>query len=313
MQAVKDITRRRGSLTPQLARKGSITDKYKLGRVLGIGSFSIVKEAVNKLTGEKFACKIINHSEDSAGGAVAGTKSLLDDVELEISLHASLLHGNILRLVEYYRTEKKIFVVMELLTGGELLGALNDRGSFPESDARELFAQLLHACAYIHSRGIVHRDIKLENLLLVREGDLSCVKLADFGLSAQIRRRTGDGSAGLNTVCGTPTYVAPEVLLSTSENPYGPACDLWSAGVLLFNLLAGYPPFHEANLPQLFKSIRKGLKPYEFMADPSWTMVSAEAKDLIQRLLVVNPKERLSAAEALKHPWICGEQLPAAA
>mmetsp|Transcript_19575 Transcript_19575/g.49440 ORF Transcript_19575/g.49440 Transcript_19575/m.49440 type:complete len:311 (+) Transcript_19575:288-1220(+) len=305
MQAVRQqLKLRRRTSTEHLARKGSILEKYKLERVLGVGSFSVVKLAVDRATGEKFACKIINLADASSLSGVAATgEAMFDDVEREIATHAALSHPNVLRLVEYYRTDRKIFVIMELLTGGDLLDALSERGSFAEDDARELFRQLLEALKYMHGAGIVHRDIKLENLLLVREGDISRVKLADFGLSAQLQAKA-PGQSGLSTVCGTPTYVAPEVLLSKSGNPYGPACDLWSAGVLLFNLLSGYPPFHESNLTQLFSSIRKGLKPYEFMKDPSWSLVSSEAKDLIAQLLVTDPTARKTAAEALQHPWI---------
>ncbi len=162
--------------------------------------------------------------------------------------------------------------------------------------ARIIFKQLVEAVKYMHDKQIVHRDLKLENMLLAKQNDIRTIKIADFGLAKKY------GQAALSTICGTPQYVAPEVIKG-GDTPYtyGKECDLWSCGVILFILLGGYPPFYDESEPRLFRKIREGKPDYD---DPVWKEVSPEAKDLLDKLLNVNPKERLTVEKALAHPWM---------
>ena len=197
-----------------------------------------------------------------------------------------------------------MYVIMEYLPGGELLEALlgKEKGSdgkephYSEEDARIIFSQLIEAVHYMHDKQIVHRDLKLENMLLQKPNDINSIKIADFGLAKKY------GQAALSTICGTPQYVAPEVIKGGSTPyTYGKECDLWSCGVILFILLGGYPPFYDDSEPRLFRKIRQG-KPD--MDDPVWDEVSTEAKDLIMKLLVVDPEKRLTVEGVLDHPWM---------
>jgi serine/threonine protein kinase len=183
---------------------------------------------------------------------------------------------------------------MEMLEGGELLDAVLEKGHYSEADARSCFLQIMRAIQYLHSRGIVHRDLKLENLLLVRKKDIGHIKIADFGLARRYM-----GASAMTTICGTPQYVAPEIIKGGPAR-YGPECDLWSAGVILFILLGGYPPFYDESEPRLFEKIRKGK--FDFN-DDVWSVVSADAKDVIRRLLVVDPAKRMTLQEVFEHPW----------
>ncbi|KAL6759504.1 kinase-like domain-containing protein [Haematococcus lacustris] len=177
-----------------------------------------------------------------------------------------------------------------MLTGGELLEEVLSRGSFTEQEARCCFVQLLRGIQYLHSRGVVHRDLKLENVLLASAGDIRHIKIADFGLAKRIAP-----DAGLQT------YVAPEVIMGLKGHQYGPGVDMWSAGVVLFILLGGYPPFWSESEPVMFEQIRKGAFTFN---DPVWAFVTQEAKDLICSLLVTDPEHRLTATQALAHPWV---------
>jgi len=197
-------------------------------------------------------------------------------------------------LKEYFEENNKVYLLTELLTGGELLDAVLEKGHYSEGDARLCFMKLLEGLAYLHTKKIAHRDLKLENLLLDRKDDISTVKIADFGLAKRAAEST------METICGTPQYVAPEVILGIPGNKYTFTVDLWSAGVILFILLGGYPPFYDEHEPRLFMKIRRGQYSFD---DPVWAKVSDLAKDLIRKLLTTDPDKRLSADEALKHEW----------
>jgi serine/threonine protein kinase len=157
-----------------------------------------------------------------------------------------------------------------------------------------VFVRLIKGIQYIHTKNVVHRDLKLENLLLQNKDDITSIKIADFGLA----KRAMNGY--METVCGTPQYVAPEVIKPVPGVVYGPECDLWSAGVVLFTILAGYPPFYNENTPALFRQIRKGAFNFD---DPVWDEVSDDAKDLIQKLLTVSPQDRITSEGCLQHKW----------
>lgn len=205
-------------------------------------------------------------------------------------------HRNVVQLVSLWETSSKIYLVLELVEGGELFDHIVDAGSYSEADASCLTGQIVSAVSYLHSKGVVHRDLKPENLLYAGnkpDGSVGDIKLADFGLSKLFQQ---DNS--LQTACGTPGYVAPEVL---SGKGYGKEVDLWSVGVIMYILLCGFPPFYDDNTAALFKQIMAGS--FSFPS-PYWDNVSSEAKDLINKLLVVDPKKRLTAKEVLSHPWI---------
>ncbi|KAL4424298.1 hypothetical protein ABPG75_001599 [Micractinium tetrahymenae] len=270
----------------------NIRDVYKMGKTIGTGGFSVVKLATDRATGEQWACKIM--SLPPPGKQYNENESSRADIFKEIDILLSLEHDNIVLMKEYFEENNKVYLIMEMLSGGELLDAVLDTGHYSEADARSCFLQIIRAIQYLHSRGIVHRDLKLENLLLVKKKDISHIKIADFGLA---RRYAGPGA--LTTICGTPQYVAPEIIKGGPAR-YGPECDLWSAGIILFILLGGYPPFYDESEPRLFEKIRKGS--FDFK-DDVWTAVSADAKDLISKLLVVDPRSRLTINEVLAHPW----------
>ena len=185
---------------------------------------------------------------------------------------------------------------MELVTGGELFDRIVEKGSYSERDAAYVIMKITSAVKYLHDRGIVHRDLKPENLLYATESLESEIKLADFGLSTLVSEEDM-----LRTACGTPGYVAPEVL---KNKGYTKAVDMWSIGVIMYILLCGFPPFYEENTAQLFEQIMAGR--YDF-PDPYWTNISPSAKELIQKLLVVDAEGRYTADQVLAHPWITGQ------
>jgi len=249
--------------------------------VLGQGYFAVVKVGINKKTKERVAVKMVN-------------KSLVEKEETlanEIDILGSIEHPNVVSMHAIFDTEDILFIVMELMEGGELYEEIVKRKTFTEQDASEIVRQLTEALAYLHEKGIVHRDLKLENLLLKKKNTLE-IKLADFGLS-----KLYSGQA-LQTACGTPFYVAPDVLLGTG---YGPAVDMWSVGVLLYVLLSGRLPFAADSDAELFRLIIAGNLVWK---SPQFDTVTAEAKDLITKLINVVPEERWTAKQVLDHPWI---------
>ena len=212
---------------------------------------------------------------------------------------AQVHHENIIGLLFTYVTPKKVFIVTELASGGELLERVVEIGNFSESDARSVIYQVLKGMEYLHSKNIVHRDLKLENILLSDGSSSAIVKIADFGLA----RFFADDSQ-LRTICGSPLYVAPEILdIGANMETYTPAVDMWSIGVMLYILLSGNSPFENEDEQSLFQMIRLG----EYsMDDHLWDHVSDEAKDCVQRLLTVNTSVRMTITQALEHPWVLG-------
>ncbi|XP_018353388.1 PREDICTED: calcium/calmodulin-dependent protein kinase type 1 isoform X2 [Trachymyrmex septentrionalis] len=267
-------------------RSPSVEDKYILKDLLGTGAFSEVRLAESKeKPGQMFAVKIIDKK------ALKGKE---DSLENEIKVLRRLTHPNIVQLLETFEDKHKVYLVMELVTGGELFDRIVEKGSYTEKDASGLIRQVLEAVDYMHEQGVVHRDLKPENLLYYSSDEDSKIMISDFGLSKM------EDSGIMATACGTPGYVAPEVL---AQKPYGKAVDVWSIGVISYILLCGYPPFYDENDANLFAQILRG----EFEFDsPYWDDISASAKDFIGKLMCVNVEERYTCKQALAHPWISG-------
>jgi len=273
---------------------GNVEDNFELKQLLGEGAFSKVFLAESRtVKGGLVAVKIIDKEE------LCREEDKMFLVDKEIEIMSQLDHEHIIRLLEVYENNREVCLVMELAKGGELFDRLLEQGSLRESEAARLFSQLLEAVAELHSRGIVHRDLKPENLLFYDNTADSQILLADFGLSDYEEELSKD-----SPVAGTPTYLAPEVIAQTESSA---AQDLWSCGVILFIILCGYPPFfsdeenEQDSETAVLKAVVKGR--YNFHS-AFWDQVSSEAKDLVSRLLCLDPQLRLSAREALRHPWI---------
>jgi len=270
-------------------KKDEIAKYYEIKEKLGTGSFAVVKRAVRKSDGKQFAIKVIKKTKLNA--------EELAVVHDEVEIMHKINHDHCVQLYEMFETSKKIYMVMELLTGGELFDRIVAKGSYSEREASDLIKDITNAIQYLHGIGIVHRDLKPENLIYLNQRNDSKIKITDFGLA---KFRSGSKLEAMTTACGTPGYVAPEVL---KNEPYGKAVDMWSLGVILYILLCGFPPFYHESTAALYKQIKKG--EYDF-PDPYWTDISDSAKNLVQCLLTVDPKKRYTAKQVLAHPWIAG-------
>ncbi|XP_074556249.1 CBL-interacting serine/threonine-protein kinase 5-like [Curcuma longa] len=256
--------------------------KYEMGRVLGKGTFAKVYYGRELSSGESVAIKVIDKEQ------VGRQARMMEQIKREVVVMRLVRHPNVVELREMMATKTRIFFVMEYVRGGELFARVA-RGRLPEDQARRYFHQLISAVDFCHSHGVFHRDLKPENLLVDRRGDL---KISDFGLSALPEQLRHDGL--LHTQCGTPAYVAPEVLRRRGYD--GAKADLWSCGVILFVLLAGFLPFQDESLTKMYKKVLKAK--YQI---PPW--FSGDASHLVSRLLVVNPDERISIPAILQDPW----------
>ncbi|XP_075484106.1 CBL-interacting protein kinase 32-like isoform X2 [Primulina tabacum] len=256
--------------------------KYEIGRTIGEGTFAKVKFAKDSETGQPVAMKILDKDK-------VLRHKMAEQIRREIATMKLIKHPNVVRLYEIMASKTKIFIVMEFVTGGELFDNIVNHGRMQEDDARKFFQQLINTVDYCHSRGVFHRDLKPENLLMDDAGNL---KVSDFGLSALSHTVRDDGL--LHTTCGTPNYVAPEVLNDRGYD--GATADLWSCGVILFVLLAGYLPFDDANLMNLYSKISSA----NFTC-PSW--FSFGAMKLIARILEPNPMKRITIPEILEDEW----------
>ncbi|KAI8376625.1 kinase-like domain-containing protein [Choanephora cucurbitarum] len=270
-----------------------LTSTYKVSKkTLGIGSFAVVKKCVHRSTGQPYALKII-------------LKKAIADIMKQVR------HPNIVSMHQLYESKDAVYIVTDLASGGELFQQLLKKGSYTEKDASSLTRQMLQGLHYLHERDIVHRDMKPENLLFQTTADQANLMITDFGLSKILRAQDDI----LTTACGTPGYVAPEVLLQTGHNK---PVDLWSVGVILFTLLSGYTPFWGEDQVTLFQSIIAGQYEYD---EEYWSTISnsgtiieattkekRETKDLIDRLLTFDPNKRITAKEALEHHWIIGSK-----
>ncbi|XP_067128959.1 calcium/calmodulin-dependent protein kinase type II delta chain-like isoform X2 [Centruroides vittatus] len=263
------------------------SDNYDLKEELGKGAFSIVRRCVQKSTGLEFAAKIINTKKLSSRD--------FQKLEREARICRKLNHPNIVRLHDSIQEEGSHYLIFDLVTGGELFEDIVAREYYSEADASHCIQQILESVNHCHQNLIVHRDLKPENLLLASKAKGAAVKLADFGLAIEVQ---GDQQAWYG-FAGTPGYLSPEVL---KKDPYGKPVDIWACGVILYILLVGYPPFWDEDQHRLYGQIKAGAYDYP---SPEWDTVTPEAKNLINNMLTVNPAKRISAAEALKHPWIC--------
>ncbi|KAM5288231.1 serine/threonine-protein kinase DCLK1 isoform 4-T4 [Ctenodactylus gundi] len=269
----------------------TITERYKVGRTIGDGNFAVVKECVERSTAREYALKIIKKSK------CRGKEHMIQN---EVSILRRVKHPNIVLLIEEMDVPTELYLVMELVKGGDLFDAITSTNKYTERDASGMLYNLASAIKYLHSLNIVHRDIKPENLLVYEHQDGSkSLKLGDFGLATIV-----DGP--LYTVCGTPTYVAPEII---AETGYGLKVDIWAAGVITYILLCGFPPFRGSGDDQevLFDQILMGQVDFP---SPYWDNVSDSAKELITMMLLVNVDQRFSAVQVLEHPWVNDDGLP---
>ncbi|KAK1885155.1 Serine/threonine-protein kinase H1 [Dissostichus eleginoides] len=270
--------------------------RYDIKALIGRGSFSRVVRVEHRETRQPFAIKMME-VEGPEGREVCAS---------ELAVLQRVSHSHVIQLIEVFQFPQRVYMVLELATGGELLDRVVSRGHFTERDATQALRMVLAGVAYLHNLGITHRDLKPENLLYYHPGADSRLLVTDFGLAtfggAGSEVSSGDHSGAetwsLRTTCGTPEYMAPEVLLS---RPYSCAVDMWALGVIAYIVLSGSMPFEDDSRTRLYRSIVRGK--YSFHGDP-WPSVSNLAKDFIHRLLPLDPASRLSADQALRHPWV---------
>ncbi|XP_040912992.1 calcium/calmodulin-dependent protein kinase IGb [Toxotes jaculatrix] len=262
----------------------NIQEVFDFMEELGSGAFSEVYMVKEKKTGKMFAMKCVKKKQK---------RDL--NLENEIAVLRRIKHENVVGMEDFYESQTHYYLVMELVTGGELFDRILDRGVYSEKDASAVIQQVLQAVSYLHQNGIVHRDLKPENILYYSQDENSKIMISDFGLSKMVDNDI------MSTACGTPGYVAPEVL---AQKPYSKAVDCWSIGVITYILLCGYPPFYEESETLLFSKIMKAQ--YEFDS-PFWDDISESAKDFIRNMMQKNPNMRYSTDQALRHPWIIGK------
>ncbi|KAG6396372.1 hypothetical protein SASPL_142520 [Salvia splendens] len=283
----------RGSESESESESGSIgrkrLGKYAVGRTLGEGNFGKVKFATNVESGESFAIKVLEKNRISG-------LNIIDQIKREIGTLKLLRHPNVVRLHEVLASKVKIYMVLEYVNGGELFDRIASRGKYSEAQGRKLFQQLIDGVAYCHNKGVYHRDLKLENVLIDQSG---VIKITDFGLSALPQHFRADGL--LHTTCGSPNYVAPEILSNKGYD--GATSDTWSCGVILYVILTGHLPFDDRNLVVLYQKIFKG-----DTRMPKW--LSSGAKNLIKRILDPNPNTRISMDDIKNHDWFKQDYTP---
>jgi len=296
-------------LAPKGRATGDIEDRYYFGRVLGMGSHSVVRAVTDKETGLQWACKCLTVELPGSFGnsrfpSTSSPKSSpnvarprpLQAVYLEIDLMFRLQHDGVAQIREWFQEGEKVSIILEYCRGKDFLQSIasTPSGRLSEAESRSIAVQLLETLRYVHDLDIVHRDLKLDNVMCVQSSQGKRAKLLDFSLAAD----TLDGP--LTTACGTSYYAAPEVISCESSDGYSKQCDMWSLGVMLFVMLCGEMPFFSEDTVELYERVKAGK--YD-MDTPSWSSVSEDAKDLICRMLDVDPVSRISSIDALKHPW----------
>ncbi|KAG9067590.1 hypothetical protein KI688_012375 [Linnemannia hyalina] len=263
--------------------------KYRTGRVLGEGTYATVREAVHIESGKRYAVKVISKK------LMQGKENMIRN-EIAVLGQISVGHANILTLTDYFETLNNLYLVTELAEGGELFDRICSKGSYYEQDAAQLVQTICQGVAYLHSKEIVHRDLKPENLLFKTRAEDSELMIADFGLSKIIDKEKFDL---LTTTCGTPGYMAPEIL---QKSGHGKPVDMWAIGVITFFLLSGYTPFDRQNTVDEMHAIIKS--EYSFGPPEAWDGISDTARGFVKALLMANPNERMTAVQALDHPWL---------
>jgi len=267
---------------------------WLLGKELGSGHFAKVKLVTRESDGVTAACKIIKKPKDSKKREAA---------EKEYKILTAIDHPYVCKCYEAFETDDKIYLMLELMEGGELFDRIVDMGHFTEEMAADVTYKLLGALKYMHDKKIAHRDLKPENMLMTGKGPDAQVKITDFGLS----KFFDEQSSLMKTPCGTPGYIAPEVL---NMKGYNEKCDVWSFGVIVYILLCGFPPFYADNDAQLFEKIKKGQ--YQFLK-PYWDPISEEAKACVARMLTVDAGKRPSCEELMEDPWLASAKAKAEA
>ncbi|KAJ0036342.1 hypothetical protein NQD34_005019 [Periophthalmus magnuspinnatus] len=262
----------------------NIQEVFEFMEELGSGAFSEVYMVKEKKTGKTFAMKCVKKKQK---------RDL--NLENEIAVLRRIQHENVVGMEDLYESHTHYYLIMQLVSGGELFDRILDRGVYSEKDASKVIQQVLQAVGYLHQSGVVHRDLKPENILYYSQDEDSKIMISDFGLSKMV------DNGIMSTACGTPGYVAPEVL---AQKPYSKAVDCWSIGVITYILLCGYPPFYEETESRLFSKIMKAQ--YEFDS-PFWDDISESAKDFIRNMMQKNPSMRFTTEQALRHPWIIGK------
>jgi len=265
--------------------------KYEISTILGRGNFAVVKLAIDKETGKKYAAKIIDKKK------ILMQPALAESFRREVEILKKIKHPGVISFIDYHEDETEIIIIMDLVTGGELAQQIFTTKRLPENKIKYIFFQISKAVEYLHDSNITHRDLKPENILIQSPGS-ERVMIADFGLSKNVGQ-----SSLMQTVCGTPIYLAPEILQQMdSVSGYGKAVDLWSLGVILYVMCAGHPPFHADTRDKLFSEILNGqidfsLKEFQSFSDQN-------VIDLIKKLLTHDPAKRLTIKETLRHPWL---------
>ncbi|KAG1151875.1 hypothetical protein G6F38_000947 [Rhizopus arrhizus] len=277
-------------LFPSVYNANICQDDYDIQGFLGRGNFASVFCAKPKKDGKIVAIKIIDKSR--LVGRPRLLKSVIDEIVVMMSMQR---HPGIVGIDRIYNEHKQMFIVLEYVRDGDLFNFVTDKHKLTEDETRFIFWQLFKAIQWIHNNGIAHRDLKPENILLASREKLH-VKISDFGLAKILPK-----GKGLDSQCGTPNYVAPEILRPTETRSYGVECDLWSLGVTLFICLCGYPPFSDEIGPSMKEQILQGM--YSFQS-PYWDDISPQAIALIRRLLTVDPMKRIKCGEILDHPWM---------
>lgn len=257
-----------------------ISKEYTLGKTLGSGAFGTVRLAIHKATKQTRAVKVLKKSEQ--------------DINLllrEVEILSKLSHPNIMQIYEVFQDKSSFYIVSEYCKGGELFDILSNKGSLSEKETAYIMKQVLSAICYSHQNNIVHRDLKPENILLDENTKDMYIKIIDWGCAVSFSK-----DKKMSEADGTAYYIAPEVL----KECYDEKCDVWSCGVILYIMLCGYPPFNGATDDEIFQRVREGV--YDFPCE-EWDHISKDAKELVQNMLKINPKERYSAAQCLTHPW----------
>lgn len=269
------------------SEKKNVEETFDIGDKIGSGATAVVRIVTHKVTKQTYAMKQIKRNVD--------TKTIRKEIDILLRLN----HPNVIRLFEIFESERNVCLIMELVAGGELFDRIVERGFYSEQYAAQCVKQMLTAVQYLHHNHIVHRDLKPENLLYATESDDSLLKIADFGLSEIVPE-----GGTVQMICGTPGYCAPEVLLGKS---YNCSVDMWAVGVILYIMLCGFEPFYDERGDEgMFQRILRCQ--FDFPS-PWWDDISRNAIDLVRKLIVFDPSQRLSASEALQHPWMQGKDV----